>query len=456
VRPLSIVEAAREWPHRPALVAGGRTHSFAELASRVSAVVAWLDRRGVIADARVALIATPTTETLIVLYALMERGITAVLLHPRLTPAERSSLVDDVSPTIFIEDPVAELREVRNVSPRPFPRTFDDEHELAVLFTSGTTGRPKCVALSRRAFLAAARASANNLGWQSDDRWLLCMPAAHVGGLSIVVRCLVARRTVVLEPKFEPDAIAEVLVRERVTIASFVPTMLARLLEARPGHRAPASLRALLLGGASAPAKLIVTAAECALPVITTYGMTETCSQVTTQCYGTPPALEQGSGMPLDGVEVRVVDDSIEVRGQTMMTGYLGEAASPFTSDGWFQTGDLGALDGAGRLHVLGRGTDRLVTGGENVDPLEVERAIERLPGVRAACVFGVPDETWGEIVCAAIVSDGDFELTPLVNNLAPHKRPRRVAFVDALAFTSSGKLDRRATRALAIPSLTR
>src|SRR6185437_8373891 len=173
------------------------------------------------------------------------------------------------------------------------------------VYTSGTTGRPKGAVLSRRAFVASAAASAANLGWRDDDRWLVCMPLAHVGGLSILTRCLAAGRTVVLEPRFDPDAVLAAIDRERVTLLSVVPTMLTALLE-RPAASALSRLRALLLGGAAAPFSLLETCARRGIPALATYGLTEACSQVTVQRLAQPLRAVPGSGQPLPGVEIRI------------------------------------------------------------------------------------------------------------------------------------------------------
>jgi O-succinylbenzoic acid--CoA ligase len=468
---LSIRRAAGENPRLIALVSQERAYTFADGAELAARAITWLEKQGVAGevDGRVALVATPSVGTWVLLLALVEMGVPVVLLHPRLTSVERSRLVSDSSPSLVVEDTVSAFRELQREVPAPErPRSGDDESCLAIIYTSGTTGVPKGAMLSRRAFVASARASAANLGWQEDDRWLLCMTLAHVGGLSIALRCLMARRTMVLASgdsrsgHFDPLAVGGDIEREQVTLVSLVPTMLQRLLQANADYRAPARLRAILLGGAPAARRLTDDAAARGLPVLATYGLTEACSQVTTQRYGTRPSREEGAGEPVAGTEVRIVDDRIEVRGASMMSGYLGSPGhtSPFGPGGWFSTGDLGRMDARGRLHVLGRRQDLIVTGGENVYPAEVEREIESIPGVRSACVFGEPDETWGEIVCVAIERDHvaaptTSELaTHLAAVLASHKRPRRVAFLAEFPLSPAGKVDRRGVRTLAQPHL--
>lgn len=435
---LSVIDAAREAPGRAALVIDGGIADYAALAVGVRRAARFALGHGASPDRPMAFVATSERPTLELLYALVALGVPALLVHPRLVEAERARLVGGAT---LVEPDHARLEPLPD---SVFPARIDAERPLAILHTSGTTGQPKRVVLSRRAFIASAAASAANLGWQDDDRWLLCLPFAHVGGLSIVTRCLLARRTVVVARGAAPATLALHAARDGVTLMSVVPTVLKRMLDA--GIRLSPGVRAILVGGAAASPALLARAADAGWPVLTTYGLTEACSQVTTQRYGTTNRGEQGSGHPMAGVEIRIVDDVIEVRGPTLATGYGGA---------WLRTGDAGRLDAEGRLHVFGRRTDLIVTGGENVYPAEVEAALERCPGVESACVFGIPDEEWGEVVAAMLAAgrDGPPPVEALENHLArelaPFKRPRRIKWVGALVYSANGKLDRAATSKL-------
>lgn len=458
---LSVLQAAREKPEQVALRVNSRSYTFAELAPQVAQKCAQL--QGLLGELqaevwpRVALLGTPRLETVLTLYALFELGATAVLLHPRLTAAERARLCADAQPTLCLDGLPAMSSVVSGGARLP------TVPPLAMLFTSGTSGRPKGALLSRRAFIAAAEASAQNLGWQPDDRWLLCMPLAHVGGLSILVRCLVARRTMVLPPEsptgsFDAATIAQLVERERVTLLSVVPTMLSRLLALQPLWQPPSSLRVVLLGGAAASPALLSEAAQRRIPALTTYGLTEACSQVTTQRYGSVPDAVQGAGGPISGLELRIVDEQIQVRGPTLFDGYFPLDAHPpaLLADGFFPTGDLGRLDESGRLHVLARRTDLIVSGGENIYPTEVEQALEQVPGIAAACVFGLPDAQWGQSVAAALVATAEplplhTVRQALASLLAGYKHPRRLVWLSALPQNATGKLDRRAAVAQAL-----
>jgi o-succinylbenzoate---CoA ligase len=447
---LSALDAAGDAAARVALCWDGGELTYAALAGRVRRAMAhFAPRAAAGGGAPVALVAAPRVETVVALWALWELGLTTLLVHPRLTPAERAELSADGAWIVDEAWSDDGLPEPAGVPAAVASRAAD--RPLAVVYTSGSTGRPKGVVLSRGAFEASARASEANLGWREGDRWLLSTPIAHVGGLSVLTRCLLARRTVVLAPWAGSDlgAFAETVARHRVTLLSLVPTMLHRLFEVDGGWRLPGHVRAALLGGAPASGALLREAAARGAPVLTTYGMSEACSQVATQRPGTPPGEGQGVGPPLPGVEVRVENEEIWVRGPTMMSGYL-RGDDPRLEGGWFPTGDLGALDERGHLHVLGRRSDTIITGGENVSPREVERVLEEHPGVAQACVFGVDDERWGQIVAAALVPSGSGPpdeaalFARVASRLAPHKRPRRVAFVERLPVDASGKIRRR------------
>lgn len=457
---LSIFSAAEEHPDRIAVVDDGVELTYAELAGRARHLLSALATQGIGVSergSRAAFVARPDLDGVLSLYALLELGMTVVPIHPKLTEGERDALLERAQVRLFLDDLDAllsspdEPRLERTTDPAPPPSAAP----LAVVFTSGSRGRPKGVVLTRRAFLAAAFASEANLGWQADDRWLLGMPLAHVGGLSIPIRTLIARRTLVLAPagRFEATPIFELVERERVTLMSVVPTMLGRLLE--DDRALPNTLRAILLGGAGASSALLEKAADRRWPVLTTYGLTESCGQVTTQRYGTVNRGDQGAGHPLPTMGIRIVDGEIQLRTASLFSGYFppGAERPAVTSDGWFRTGDLGEFDAAGRLHVRGRADDRIITGGENVDPLEVEWALEAMEGIEQACVFGVPDETWGMRVAAALVPSGekppsdDRLWAAIREGLAPHKRPRMVAFFEVFPTLGPGKIDRDALR---------
>lgn len=462
---LSFLDAAEESPQRDALFWDGARYRYGELAPLIRASQADLAARGAVPGSVVALAANNHLDTFVRIAAILESGMTLLPIHPRLTPAERRVLLDDARPDLVLTEDAALSLSATPHAAEIFERApgvssssqaRDAAAPLAILYTSGTTGRPKGAILPREAFLASARASAQNLGWRDEDRWLLLMPLCHVGGLSIVTRCLLARRAVVLLPRFDPHEALRTIAALRVTLVSVVPTMLKALLEADRANLL-ARARAVLVGGAAAPMPLLEECARRGIQALTTYGLTEACSQVTTQRLQTPPRAEPGAGYPLAGVEIEILDaqgarlpageiGQIRVRGLNVMRGYLHGA--PVPPEG-LETGDLGWLDPEGRLHLAARRTDLLISGGENVYPAEVEQVLESVPGVARALVFGAPDETWGQRVAAALELQPGATLSlgvlsvVLRERLAGHKRPRLLCVVEELPTLPSGKPDR-------------
>ncbi len=455
---LSIFAAARETPTGSCLIANDRMWSFAEIAGRTASAIAILRALGVRSGQRVALTPRADVDSAVWLYGLFELGCPAVLLHPQLTERERGIILDEAGPAHVVVDPAPIDSTVLPALDR-----VEGDHTLAIVYTSGSRGAPRGALLSRRAFVASAKAHAANLGWREDDRWFLGMPPAHVGGLSILTRCLMARRCVVMGGgSFDVRATIEIMERHAVTLCSLVPTMLRRLLDVSDPAWTPApELRAVLVGGAPFPAALRQRAASRGLVALATYGCTEACSQIATQRPS--QAGLPGCGAPLPGIDVRIERGEIQVRGDVVMDGYLhGSAAdAPFTEDGWLRTGDLGELAPDGQLVVHGRVDDLIVTGGENVMPQEVEAWLRTVPGVASACVFAVPDDQWGQQVVAAIVVDAvSYDPAVLrasmVEGLASYKRPKRVAVLDTLPLSRSGKVDRMEVAAVASSRLAK
>jgi O-succinylbenzoic acid--CoA ligase len=336
------------------------------------------------------------------------------------------------------------------------------ESTLAVLFTSGTSGRAKGACLSWGNFAASAAGALERLGPTVGKRWLSCMPLFHVGGLSILVRGMLYGGPVRLLPRFEATEVSDALDSGDIAGVSLVPTMLSRLLEHRAGRPAPAGLEVLLLGGAAATPDLLARAAGLGYPVFSTYGLTEATSQVATARSRAAATTAPPPMFPLQGTDVRIVTGGrgaavgepgeILVRGPTVMSGYLGneEATAHVIRDGWLHTGDVGLLDAEGGLHVLDRRDDLIVSGGENVYPAEVEAVLLEHPSVAEAGVASLPDADLGaRVVAWVVMRDGAVADAAALSaycsdRLAGYKRPREFRFVTSLPRTAAGKLQRR------------
>jgi O-succinylbenzoic acid--CoA ligase len=320
------------------------------------------------------------------------------------------------------------------------PGPVDPAGAVTVMFTSGTTGGRKGVRLTRANWEAAAEASMRHLGHGQDDVWLLALPLHHVAGLSILLRSAHAGGRVRLLDRFEPGSFAAHL-RGGVTMASMVPTMLARLLEHDAGPYE--GLRGVLLGGGPIPDLVLQRGWSAGLPLLPTYGLTETAGQVATL---RPDDAPGNRARPLPGAEIRIEPDGrIAVRGAMVSPGYLGE---PDRGEGeWLATGDLGSIDEEGFLRVIGRADDVIVSGGENIDPREVEAAVTGVLGVDGALVLGLPSEEWGmEAVCLYVGDAEVGEVEACVREALPgFMVPRRWLRVTGIPMTTLGKPDRAA-----------
>ncbi|HEU4631961.1 MAG TPA: o-succinylbenzoate--CoA ligase, partial [Gemmatimonadaceae bacterium] len=332
-----------------------------------------------------------------------------------------------------------------------------------IVYTSGTTGRPKGAMLTHGNHWWSAVGSALNLGVRPDDRWLACLPLFHVGGQAILLRAALYGITALVHDGFDAHAVSRAIDEEGVTHVSLVAATLHRLLDARGGRPMPPSLRCVLLGGGPAPRPLLERCARAGVPVVQTYGLTETASQVATLAPEDALRRLGSAGRPLYPNALRIADaqgrdvppgepGEILVRGPVVTAGYLNrpEETARALAGGWLHTGDVGRLDAEGYLYVLDRREDLIVTGGENVYPAEVEAALLAHAAVAEAGVVGLPDERWGQRVVAVVrVSDGmatDAEAlrAHCRTLLGGYKVPAEIRLVtEPLPRTASGKLRR-------------
>ena len=400
-----LPRAAAARPDHPAI----NELTYAELLDRARRVAGGLAAAGVRPGERVGLAIESREELAVTLHGCLLHGAVAVPMdvrHPGVLDVDH----------LVAAEPAGELVAGTAV--------HDLDAVAIVVHTSGTTSAPRAVELTYGNWLWSALGSAVALGHPSDERWLSALPLTHVGGLSILMRSVIAGTTVLLHERWSTEAVLFAL--DDATIVSLVPTTLARLLDA--GLSEPPALRWALLGGAPIPPSLLERAAAARVPVAATYGLTEACSQVTT------------FGVPLFCTTVELdADGEILVSGPTVAGGSA------------LRTGDLGSFDEHGRLHITGRKADTIVTGGENVAPAEVEAVLESHPDVAEAAVLARPDPEWGEAVTALVVPRDGASPDPEAlrsfakRRLAPFKVPKAITLqTDPLPRTASGKLLRR------------
>ena len=490
-------------PEKLAVLWEERSVSYAELDRIANVLAAGLAARGLRHGDKVATLMGNSVEAIGLIHAVARAGAVLVPLNTRLAPAELERQLGLVEPALLAhEDNLSEdggsaggesrpgitaipervskppevvmiselVRDMLhtnkdNVEACPAPSHRPGPQLQSIVFTSGTTGTPKGVQLSFDNHFWSATASSYRLGVNTEDRWLSCLPLYHVGGLAVVLRSCLYGTAIVLQRSFELELFQRCLREDGVTITSLVPTMLHRLLNSSSASEWPERLRLVLLGGAAAAPELLRVASEAGVPVATTYGLTETASQVATALPADVRRKPESVGRPLMYTELRIADPDGKklpqgvmgeflVRGPQVMSGYYANRAATGLAlrRGWLHTGDMGFVDADGDLFVVQRRSDLIVSGGENIFPAEVEAALREHPAVAEACVVGLPDDEWGQCCAAAVqlrsgeTLSGEALLAFSRARLAGYKlpSPNLIRFVDALPQTASGKIERR------------
>jgi O-succinylbenzoic acid--CoA ligase len=478
--------AAQTNPARLALSYGGRQWTFVDLERAVAGAAVVLREATTPVCYRVGILSANRPGFVCAVHAAARTGAVLAPLNWRHSAEELAWQIDDAQIDVLLVDedrlplateacrglpvqilPIEYLEETQgdagNEPPTP---SIDLARDAVVIYTSGTSGRPKAARITYGNLWFSAVASSLHIGHAQNDVWLAVLPLFHIGGLSILFRGVIGATQVVLHERFEPERVRQAF-SGGITLASLVPTMLERIVEQYDAAPWASRLRCVLIGGGPAPSGLIERCARLGIPVSPTYGLTEASSQVST--LRPEDALRKlgSSGQTLPTTDIRVVDGGglagpgqiggIEVRGPSIFAGYAGRVKQDaFSEDGWFATGDDGYLDEEGFLYVVDRRQDVIVSGGENVYPAEVERVLLQHPSVADAGVVGTPSEAWGARPVAAVVWRGhegtDVESALLAHcrrRLAAYKVPDRFVVVADLPRSPSGKLLRRALRDL-------
>lgn len=428
----------------------------------------------------------PSTDTLVFAIAACWRlGIPFVSFDTKATPEELDAQISEVDPGLIFTDQEFQSKldypDQIDIKQLDLPRALkidvelgfgarnydpstDPENIFGYFFTSGTSGQPKIVPLKRRQIHFAAEASARNFKPRSNHFWLLCLPLNHIGGISIILRSLLYGSAIFRMKSFHPKMITTFLKENQLfQAASLVPTMLKRLIE-RPGFFIHNNFKAILLGGGPIDTELVEECTNKGIPLVPSYGMTETCAQIAAN----PILKPSGTYGPMKSVGKLFSPNSIQIRdekgepmgvnnsgeiwlkGPQIFDGYLNQDNSDyFDSDGWFKTGDFGHLNANNQLFIESRRSDLIITGGENVSPFEVESELKKINTIAEAAVIGLPDKEWGQKVVAVVVAKTEQSINTekiqeeLKKRITAHKVPKEIIQADSLPKTRTGKIIR-------------
>lgn len=467
--PQLLNQRAALTPERAALFFEGSRWSFEELRQMSLLYAEKLTGHGISRGQLVALQMRNSAEMVFVIHGLMMIGAQTLLLNVRLTDHEREWQLQDAKAAFLISDKETEskvkiitLASLRETAPQSclVLKEQDLADTATIMYTSGTTGKPKAVKQTYGNHLFSAYGSVLNLGLGDNDKWLCTMPLFHISGLSILFRSVIYGSPVVLHRQFDPRLANQAIQTEGVTIMSVVSAMLSRMLDDLREAEYPESFRGMLLGGGPAPMPLLKRSAEKGIRVFQTYGMTETSSQIATLAPEDAIRKIGSSGKPLFPCAISIWKEDreasanepgeIRVKGPNVTPGYLHGRGSEAFKDGWFYTGDLGYLDEEGYLYMLDRRSDLIISGGENVYPAEIESVLSAYPAVREAGVTGISDDSWGAVPAAALVlKDGAvFNEEEILHfckeRLARYKIPKHFAILQELPRNASNKLVRK------------
>jgi len=466
--PEMVLSAADRFGDAEALVDGPLRLTFAEVVDRIRCAAGAFDQLGIQRGDRVAIWAPNSAEWLIAAFGLLTAGAVLVPVNTRFKPEEAADIIGrSGAKAVLVQQgflgqdytapagvPVIDLKSEFLSSGPPFQRDVSGDAISDIIFTSGTTGRPKGARMNHRQTLRMYEEWATLADLREGDRYLMINPYFHTFGLKAgLVASFLRGATMLPVAVFDVDRVVELIERERITMLPGPPTLYHSLLNVGDKGRL-ATLRAGVTGAADIPVELVRRIHD-ELPfqsLMTGYGLTEA-GNVTLSLPGDSfEDVATTAGVPCEGIEVRIADDGeVLVRGYGVMQGYLDDPAATaeaVDADGWLHTGDLGSLTDAGRLRIVGRKKDMFIVGGFNAYPAEIEGFLLEHPAVAQAAVIGVPDERLGEVGTAFIVREddadaitGDELIAWSRDRMAGFKVPRFVEFLDELPLNATGKV---------------
>ena len=445
-------------PHKLFIQEGERQYSFVDVGDMAATYSKALLKEGIKTQDRILIYLPSTVEFIEIVLACFEIGAIAAPISPMLIDSELEQIITTIQPKLIITSwnqklpdsrfpiSVSCIEELPNASSgcsvitNNYKKNIEDV--CSIILTSGTTGIPKAVQLTYGNFEASCNNWNEFLQFQPNDQFLCCLPLHHIGGLAVMLRALMFGFSVNLVSTFEAKLVLGTIIKHPVTIISLVPTMLKRILDLEGGLNALKSLRWILLGGGPSPEYLLDLSIREKLNIVKVYGMSETCSGTVGLKLLDEPHKKLYAGRPFSSVKIWTENDELHISGPMVMKGYVGEVET----NGTHTSHDLGRVDDDNLIFLDIRRKDLIVTGGENVNPLEVEKALLNIDGITDAAVVGVEDAEWGERVQAFVVSE--FQISnfnfrnPLKGKISDFKIPKEFIQVPSIPRNELGKIE--------------
>ena len=448
-----LIENAKKYPDKLAIIYENDSLTYKNLQDKVhelSKKLPNIKRVGVYID--------NSLDSAVLIHSLIERHIEIVMINTRLSAEEINNQLSDVNvDTIFstihsgvlddVEAKVFDYNDLLNLKEVEYEKLdANDDDILSIMFTSGTTGRPKAVTQTYLNHYASHINAKNGLKYDSNSTWLMVNPIFHISGFSILMRAIISGCTLIIHNKFDTKHVLDVIEQKKVTHTSFVPVMLSRIMnDENIDKKDLSSLQAILMGGANTTPKLLKTAISLNLPVYNSFGMTETCSQIVIISHDDEKILSGTVGKVNDNIYVNE-NSELLVKGENVTNGYLNTEIN--IKDGFFNTRDIVAVED-GYLYILDRRDDLIISGGENIYPKEIEDIILKYTDLNACVVVKKDDEKWGQVPVLIVEEKvNNSTLEALFNKyLARFKHPKEVIIVDEIKYTPSGKISRKLNR---------
>ena len=453
----------------PAIVTENGTVGYPEMTRVINNTAAKYLDAGIKPKDRIAIISENSFEYVITVYTLWRLNAVPVLMNIRLTEeelgkqidfAECSTLLKSEKFSNYLHEYPSQLLSVeytdRTIN---YDNETNSEDTAVIIFTSGSSGEPKGVEITNSNLFESYLSITAEYSFASDDRFLASLPFYHIGGFSIITRTILSGGTLIIPTSLKTNVIASSLEKYDPTVISLVPTMLKRLIEEKVQPNK--NLRLAFIGGGPSDNDLVLTALKLGWPFVKVYGSTETSSMVSGVEGEKLKAKPASGGRPFENVKIKTLDDlyeevetfkigEIAVKSKSIAKGYLKNAKLWNTKihNGYYLTGDWGYIDNDGYLFVVSRRSDLIISGGENIDPKEIEKVMLLHPSIGEAVVFPIPDKEWGQIpVAVLVIKDGkelsEYEILDyLKKHLSSYKLPKKIFFTEKFPKTDLGKID--------------